>query len=574
MSSRRGVLVLVVALVVAGAVLLVLAERLRAPGAPGAHQLLVYDVPAEIDESPPPYGGFSLAALRRERPSFYEVLLAIRDAADDDRVDGLVLHVDGVDWGWARIEEMRAALRAFRAAGKPVYASLAGGGEQEYLLASAASRLAMPAIAHLQLDGLALSATFLKGTYDKLGVHPNFAHVGRYKSAVESYLREDFSPPAREALDALLDDEYALLVDSIAVSRGLPPDSVRSLVDDGPWLASEARQRGLVDTLLSAADLDSLALHPRGRRLEPVPLPRYLEAGGGGGGERIALVVANGTIVSGRSHETPWEGRQLGDQTLVAALRELRTRRGVRAVVLRVDSPGGSGDASDAIWQEVRRLRREKPVVVSMGNTAASGGYYIACGADVIVADPATLTGSIGVFGGKLNVLGLYRKLGLNVETLSRGRHAEMLSPFHDFTPEEEARFQRQLDDFYRVFVGRVAEGRRLDPAVVDSVGQGRVWSGVAARRLGLVDSLGGLETAVEVAKRRAGIPRAATIELELWPRQHRTFLQRWLGGVVGDEDDDTAALEVRGALAAALAAARFPAGEVLALMPCTVRIR
>ena len=290
-------------------------------------------------------------------------------------------------------------------------------------------------------------------------------------------------------------------------------------------------------------------------------------------GEHIALVVAEGEIVDGKSTESAFGGRSVGDRTLVESLREIRSRKSIRAVVLRIDSPGGSGNASDAVWQEIRRLRRDKPVIVSMGDVAASGGYYIACGADAIVADPATITGSIGVFGGKLNVLGLYRKLGLNIETVSRGKHAAMWSPFSDFDPEEEALYQKSLDQFYDVFLARVAEGRKMTPALVDSVGQGRVWSGMAAKQRGLVDRFGGLHEAMEVARARAHIDPNADIVIDVYPRPKKTIFQRWLGGVFDEPDQDDTRFP--GLLLARhwLQLVSNPAGEVMALMPYSIRI-
>jgi protease-4 len=414
---------------------------------------------------------------------------------------------------------------------------------------------------------------FLRGAYDKLGIKPNFAHVGRYKSAVEQFTRDSLSPDGRRALEDLLDDEFTLLVDSLASARGIPVDSVRRLIDDGPFTARVAHARGLVDTLLARADVDSLAAHADGGRRPTVSFTRYAEEGGEVTGEHIALVVAEGEIVDGRSSEGAFGGRSVGDRTLVEALREIRARKSIRAVVVRIDSPGGSGNASDAVWQELRRLRREKPIIVSMGDVAASGGYYMACAADAIVADPGTITGSIGVFGGKLNVLGLYRKLGLNVETVSRGRHAGMWSPYRDFDEEEVVRYQESLEQFYDVFLARVAEGRKMSPGLVDSVGQGRVWSGLAARERGLVDRFGGLNEAMELARVRAHIDADADIVVDVYPRPRKTFFQRWLGGVFDEPEHEDARLPGLALFRPWLQLARNPAGEIMALMPYSIRI-
>jgi len=573
MPTRRRAILITLLCVAVGAIVLNVAIGVRRPmHAAIGPRVLVFDVPSDVDEGPPA-PALTLDLLRRERPTFHELLFAMRNAAEDRSVAGVVLHVDGLDWGWARVHEMAAAVRAVRDAGTPVYASLDGGGEKEYLLAAAAGLVAMPPVSTLQLDGLSASAMFLRGAYDKLGIKPNFAHVGRYKSAVEQYTLDSLSPDGRRALDDLLDDEYTLLVDSLASARRLTPDGVRQLIDDGPFTARAAHERGLVDTLLARADLDSLATHAGGSRRPAASFTRYAEEGGEVSGEHIALVVAEGEIVDGRSTESPFGGRAVGDRTLVEALREIRGRRNIRAVVLRIDSPGGSGNASDAVWQELRRLRRDKPVIVSMGDVAASGGYYIACAADAIVADPATITGSIGVFGGKLNVLGLYRKLGLNVETVSRGKHAAMWSPFSDFDPEEEALYQKSLDQFYDVFLARVAEGRKMTPALVDSIGQGRVWSGMAAKQRGLVDRFGGLHEAMEVARARAHIDPKADLVIDVYPRPRKTFFQRWLGGVFDEPDQDDTRFP--GMLLARhwLRLVSNPAGEVMALMPYSIRI-
>ncbi len=567
----RAILLTFLALVV-GVLMLSIATALRRPlHVTTAPRVLVFDVPSQVNEGPaPPSASFEF--LRRPRPLFNDLLLGVRNAAEDRSVAGLVLHVDGVDWGWARVHEMRDAIKAFRESGKPVYASLNGGGEKEYLLASAAGHLAMPQVSSLQLDGLSASALFLHGSYEKLGIRANFVHVGRYKSAVEQYTRDSLSDDARHALEALLDDEFDQLVGSLADARNLPRDSVRALIDGGPWTSREAFARGLLDTLMAQADVDSLAAHDESTR-PTASFMRYVEEGATGGGERIALVVAEGDIVDGRSREGLFGGRSVGDRTLVDALRDIRNRRGIRAVVLRIDSPGGSGDASDAVWQELRRLRREKPVIVSMGDVAASGGYYLACAGDAIVASPSTITGSIGVFGGKLNVLGLYRKLGMNVETVRRGKHADMWSPYRDFDPEERALYERSLREFYSVFLQRVSEGRGLPESAVDSVGQGRVWSGAAAHARGLVDTLGGLHEAIELARTRANIGADQDIVIEVYPRPLKSFVQRWFGGVLEPPQEEEARLPLLTEIARWSRMAQLPAHALFARMPYTIEI-
>jgi protease-4 len=328
---------------------------------------------------------------------------------------------------------------------------------------------------------------------------------------------------------------------------------------------------GLVDTLVSSHDLDSLAVD--GGDHDTESFLDYASAAGTHNGPRIALLVAEGEIIDGRSRDGAFGGRSVGDETLIEALRDIADDDDVRALVLRIDSPGGSGDASEAVWHEIRRVRREKPVVVSLGDVAASGGYYLASAGDSVLASPATITGSIGVFGGKLNMLGLYQKLGLNVETVSRGRHAEMFSPWRDFTDEERERFQRQLEQFYTTFLERVAEGRGLEVAAVDSVGQGRVWSGRAARERGLVDDFGGLHEAIGAARTLAGI-EDGPVAIEEYPRPRQSLAQRWITDLLREEDaSERLGLPGLDMLGQWVRLSGTRAGQVMAMLPYAIRI-
>jgi protease-4 len=577
-TANRGTLLFILLLAATGVVTLLATMRMRSPGpAPASRAALVLDVPATLDEAEPPDRPLVMGPSRRGRITLYTLVDVIEHAADDDHVGALVLHIDDIGWGWAKLDEVRDALARFSAAGKPVYASLSGGSEAEYLLASSARVVSMPPTATLQLDGLSASVLFLKGTFDKFGVSPNFVHVGRYKSAVEGYTRTGLSPPAREALEAMLDDHYELLVDSLATARRRSRAFVRRQLDEGPFEASEARARGLIDTLMYRPDLDSLATRRGRTRLSTLSFRRYAERvrGGGHHGTKIALITASGTIAPGKSRVGADGEWVLGAETLIESLNEARERRSIKGVVLRIDSPGGDARASDEIWREVMRCRAKKPVIASFSDYAASGGYYIAMGADSIVSRPATLTGSIGIYGGKMNVLGLLEKLGVTVETVSRGPHAQMLSPFRDFTPEEAKRYQQQLEDYYRGFVAKVAQNRRMSPEAVEEVAQGRVWTGLAAKQRGLVDELGGLDKALEMTRARAGLPEDEEIEVERLPRVHVSFLQSLFESLFTDDEGEASErIGVPEALRQLAAAARFPAGTALAHLPYRITIR
>ncbi len=578
MTGHRATLIVILLLAAAGATVLALALRQRSPGADSSSAAaLVLDVPSTLDESDPPDRPLAFGAVRRGRLTLYTMVDAIERAAGDERVGAIVLHIDDVGWGWAKLAEVRDALVRFRAAGKPVYASLSGGGEAEYLLASAARVVSMPPTATLQLDGLTATVLFLRGTLDKIGVSPNYVHVGRYKSATETFARRDMSPPAREALEAVLDDDYRLLVDSLASARHRSAAFIRQQLDEGPFVAHEARSRGLIDTMLYQPDLDSLATRRGRARLSTMPFRRYVEriARGGRHGARVALITASGTIATGKSRVGANGEWILGSETLIESLNEARERRAIRAVVLRIDSPGGDVRATDDIWREVARCRKKKPVIASFSDYAASGGYYIAMGADSIVSGAATLTGSIGIFAGKMNVRGLLDKLGVGVETVSRGAHAEMLSPFRDFTADEAQHLGSQLEDFYRGFVAKVAQNRRMSPARVEAVAQGRVWTGLAARDRGLVDAIGGIDRALAMSRARAGLPKDEELDVERLPRVHVSFLQSLFEGLfTDDEGDATEGLGLPEALRALIAASRFPVGTALAQMPYAITVR
>lgn len=576
---RGGVFLLLFVIAVLGLALLGAAWLLRKPteGGSSSSAVLIFDVPYDLEETDVPAGSpYSVAWLMPEHPSLWQVVSALRAAAHDDHIESLVLHVEDMDWGWAKIAEVRQAIQDFRATGKPVYANIVGGGEKEYLLASTADLVSAPPLATLWLNGLSASALFMKGTFDKLDISPNFSHAGTYKSGVEGYTRKDMSPPAREALQSLLDDLYTDLVDSLAVSRDMSADSVTSLFEQGPFDTDQAWSAGLIDTVLYESELDSMVVGDDNDDSRTITLTHYIDhMRHPSGHPRIAMIMASGVISEGRSHRDAGGGLVLGSETIIKDLQDARDRSSIKAIVLRIDSPGGSAPASDEIWREVERCREEKPVIASMSDYAASGGYYIAVGADSIVAQPGTITGSIGVYGGKLNILGLYRKLGLNVETITKGPHAEMLSPFKDFSPEEAQRFQRGLETVYQTFVNRVADGRGLDSSDVEQSAQGRVWSGVAATDRALVDDLGGIPTAIGMAKKLAKIPSGEDVTIEVFPKIERNFLQRWLSSMWGDEDDEDALARttIPAVVRAWVAASRFPAGIGLTLLPFDIDI-
>lgn len=580
-ATRSGILILIVVVILAAAgmffVLSMMLTGTSAPKTPSS-TIVVWDVPYSLPEIEPPARTFPfyVSGYTPRRPTVFSMSSAIRRAAYDDRVRGLVLHIGFTSWGWATVAEVRDAIVAFRETGKPVYATLEWGGEREYLLATAADVIAVPPTVPVQLDGLAAGAMFFKGTFDKIGINANFERIGEYKSAVEQYSRKDLSPEAREMLEATIDDMYATFLESAGAARGMEVEEMKRRVEGGPYSAAEARDLGLIDSLLHVVELDSLATRRGGKRLEITDLKSY-ERGLGPrrSAADVALVVASGTIAPGKSQVAPYQGSLVGSETLIEALRDAREDDGIDAIVLRIDSPGGSAQASDDILQELNRCRAVKPLIVSMSDLAASGGYYIALAGDSIVSHASTQTGSIGIYGGKFNLRGLYEKLGITVDLVTRGPNATILSPWSDWSEEERAQYRKQLSSFYERFVALTAERRGMSFEEADALARGRVWTGRRAVENGLVDEIGTLQTAFRMAKSMIGVDPDELVAVHRFPRRETTFLGSLLEELFHEEDTRSQELiELPPFVQSWIAAARLPAGSFIALMPWSVDAR
>ena len=507
---------------------------------------------------------------RGYRPVMREITTSLDRAAQDEDISGLLLEIDAAPMDWAKLEELRDAVLRFRATGKPVAAWLNGGGAREYLLASAASTVAIAPEGVLMVAGASAELSFLAGTLDKLGMEADFVHVGAYKSAPESMTRRSPTDPHREMIEALVDDHYRRLVEGIASSRALEPDAVAELIDRGLHDAESARVAGLVDEVDYLSDFGDAAFADSRR----TDLEDYILSGGSGRGPRVALIHVAGTIVDGESSDG-WGGSSAGGHTISERIREAAEDDRVDAVLLRVDSPGGSATASDLIWHEVRAAREVKPVVVSMSGYAASGGYYVSCGADSIFAEPGTLTGSIGVYAGKIDRHGFYEKIGLSREYVTRGENALLFGDQAVFSPAQRAMLQTHLDAFYDRFLGRVAEGRGLDRDAVHAVAQGRVWTGRQALDRGLVDGLGGLDRALDSVRALLDLPPDQRLVLQTHERQ-LGFLERLLLNTLQGASAETRLPQELDALAGngLLIQAGLYDGRPLALLPWELDFR
>lgn len=451
--------------------------------------------------------------------SYLHLLKRLEKAAGDRSVKGVVLELDATPFSMAQLHELKDAIAAIQAAGKPVVAYLDGTASNgSYLLAAGCDRVYLHPAGELDLIGMSAELMFLRGAFDLVGVEPQFARRAEYKSAVEQYTRTEPSDPSREQMDALLDDLYGALVAGVAAGRGIAEDELRGIIDEGPFTPEEAIAAGLVDEAIYPDELEEKLedVLERSMFLMDDEYGMLSTSSGWMPVRQIAVIYVDGPIVGGES-STPglFSGISAGAETITRALRHAEESDSVRAVVLRVDSPGGSAFASDQIWRAVEKVKEAgKPVIVSMGGTAASGGYYVSAGATAIYAEETTVTGSIGIFGGKMSFGELYEKVGLSTELFTRGRMAAMYSTSRPMDPVEYAALDRLIDHGYTQFKEVVAEGRGMSMEEVEKVARGRVWSGARAMEIGLVDELGGLQDAIDRAREEADIPIRADVDL------------------------------------------------------------
>ncbi len=469
----------------------------------------------------------TLLGLDRADP-YLRLARLLDDAAKDPDLRGVVLKIGSIEGGLGKAEELRNAVLRLRAAGKKVLAVLLVAEDAEYLVASAADRVYAVPESILLIDGLLASSTFLGGTMERIGVSWDVARVGAYKNAPDPLTRREMSPEQREAVNALLDSFYSSYVERVSKSRNLPPEKVRAALDEGIKTSRRARELMLVDEVITPDQLESKLdeLVP-GARFDDRYRPRDVRSTRWGERRKVAIVPVLGTIAGGRSREDPLGlSETAGAQTVIEAIQRAADDPDIAAIVVRVDSGGGDGLASDLIYREVLEAKKKKPVVASMGDAAASGGYYVAMGADEIWAAPTTVTGSIGVFMLKPSFGELASKLSATYELEQRGKLAGLLNPYRPWTPEERKAAQAWIDAFYDDFITEVAKSRRLSKEQVDQVARGRIWSGTDAKAHKLVDQLGGLLEAVEAARKRAGVPEGEEIDL---------VVQGESGGLFGD---------------------------------------
>jgi protease IV len=559
-GQRRAIVVGIVI-----AFLVVFVWILWAPSHLPSNSVLVVDAAGEINEQ---RSTDLVHAFSGYQPVLHDYLDTIDSAARDHRISGIVVRIGPLQTGWAKIEEIRSHLIAFQKSGKPsvCYLGYDGVGNPEYFLATGCSQIWLVPTVQVGIRGMMAETLFLRGTLDKLKIVPEYYHIAEYKTAANTYTEKKFTPAHKEEVESLLHSVYDEYISGAARARHIDPARFEQIVEQGPLLTRDAVDDRIVDRL-GYWDQVSAYFRHGSRRWNPISVEQYRAYISNPSGPTIAIVHATGDIVSGASQDSPTGGFIMGGDTVASELRAVRQNPAVKAIILRIDSGGGSVAGSEVIRREVELANDVKPVVVSMSDVAASGGYWIATPARKIVADPDTITGSIGVLIGKFNISGLYAMLGMSTDYVLTSPNATIFSDQQSFTPEQQALIQKSLDETYARFTGGVASGRHMSIEAVDKIAKGRVWSGAQAKRLGLVDELGGIDTAIGVAKQLSHIPAGASVQLLRYP-QPKTFWQLLM------EREENLSESASTSIQASLQQLLNNAGTIQASMPYRLTIR
>ncbi len=567
-----GVLVGIVVAVAAGLVVVFAIGRIFESKQPSVakNSVLVLQMSGDIPEAAPV--DIPIPFIQSQSPpTVRDVWTSLRQAANDGRIKAVLLEPRGLETGWGKLQELRTEILNFKKSGKPVYAFLQSPGSHEYYLASAADKIFLSPGDALEVRGFLLEAMYFKGTLDKLGIQVQVDHIGRFKDAGDIFTKTGMSPETREVLNQVLDQLYGDFCSSVAQARHKRSDEVRTLVDNGPFVASQARAAGLVDQLAYEDEVyGDLERRTGTKKLAKLPLRTYFHAAPGQG-DRIALVVGEGDIVAGNPNNA------FGGPTLISSggfsklLEQVRNDRSIKGVIVRIDSPGGDAVASDDILRALKLLSRAKPLVVSMSDVAASGGYFMAMTGDPVVAYPNTITGSIGVLYARPVLKGLYDKLGIQTDILTRGRMAEMGSASVPLSDAAKEKLHEMIQATYQQFVSRVAGARRKSYDQIDQLAQGRVWMGQQAFGNGLVDTLGGLDQSIALVRERAHLSATGETNLVLYPPR-RSLLEILTQSSAQSVEDAAAESRIREALRA-LPSPAFFRGGMLRILPYKLSI-
>ncbi len=531
---------------------------------------LILNLEGEIPEKPSievPIPFFE----QRQQVTVRDVWSMLHNAAVDPRVKAVILMPQGISAGWGKLQEIRQDLVEFKKSGKPLIAYLQSPTTREYYLATVANKIYMPPEDALYLKGLRAELTYFKNTLDKVGAQVEVYHIGKYKDAGDMFTQTSMTPETREVMNSVLDQMYGHLTDTFAAARGKTPEQIRAIIDNGPFTSSQAKAAGLIDDLRYE---DEVYGEVKGilkqTELKKLPYGDYVRISGSSlgteGTRKIALLVGEGDITRGDGGPNA-DG--IVSTPFIKLIRKVAADSDVKGVILRVDSPGGDAIASDEILREVKLLSQKKPTVISMSDLAASGGYYIAMTGDPILAYPETYTGSIGIIFGKVNLRGLYDKVGITKDIITRGKNADIDSDYHPLDEAGKAKLKESLEEFYKGFVGKAAQSRKKTYEELDALAQGRVWLGVQAKQNGLIDNLGGLDQAVELVKQKAGIPASEKVRLVPFPGK-RTIFDELLRAGTTDNAVESKIKSLLGGLDYKL----WMRGGIMRVMPYTIDIR
>lgn len=525
-----GLLLAVVIVAIIGIALL--ATSLSKPGVPN-NSVLVLNVSGELPDYVPDDPLLEAVGVGQTQ-SFTSLLTQLRKAKADNRIGGVLLNINFPGIGWGKAEELRNAVKDLRSSGKPVYAYMQMGMNKDYYIATAADKIFLAPPGDLWIHGFAAEAMFYKGSLDKLGIEADVIQIGpKYKNAPDQYTKTSMGEGQREVINAILDEYIERFGEAVSESRGKSKEDFLAIMDNAPYGAKQAKELGLIDDALYPDQVrDALKTqlgYKDDEKLRTISASSYKQVPsdslGLNNGEQVAVVFASGAINLGSSSDGMFGGSVAGSDTIVKAINDAAENSAVKAIVLRVDSPGGSALASDLMWYAIEKAKEKKPVVVSMGDVAASGGYYISTNATKIVAERSTITGSIGVFMGKPVIKGLYEWLGVSNEYVMRGKNAGIFRETEKWTPEERAKMEEQTNRIYfDLFIPKVAAGRNITVEHANNLGQGRVWTGSQAKENGLIDEFGGLERAIEIAKETAGLPADKDVRRVVYPAPKPLF--------------------------------------------------
>ena len=583
-----GLLVVVVLVGIIGIALV--ADSIGKPSVPENSVLVLNisgDLPDYVPEEP-----FAKALGIGQTQSFSSLLTQLRKAKVDSRIGGILLDINFPGIGWGKADELRDAIADLRTSGKPVYAYMELGTNREYYIATAAEKIYLSPPGSLYVNGFAAEAMFYKGSLDKLGIEADVIQIGpKYKNAPDQYTKTSMGDGQKEVVNALLDEYFGRFTNAISTSRKKSIEDVKAAIDAAPFTATQAKTLGFIDDSLYREQVDTELKTRLGYKgddkLRTISGGKYREITsdslGLNKGEKVAVIYASGAINSGSSSSGVVGGQIVGSDTIVEAVNDAASDKSIKAIVLRVDSPGGSALASDLMWFALENAKAKKPVVVSMSDVAASGGYYIACNANKIVAEPSTITGSIGMFMGKPVLKGFYTWIGVSNEYTMRGKNAGMFRETERWTPEERAKMVEQANAvYYDNFIPKVAKGRGKTTEEANSLGQGRVWTGTQAKQNGLIDEFGGLEKAIDIAKQLAELPADKDVRRVVFP-EPRPFFETLFGNKASAQTKDQQAQEailsalpadIRRSFRYAALFDQMQLGQAMALMPFELEIK